>query len=100
MLEHVFRDKLDLLMDDQSQISATVSAATKEKLDGFAKSRGLNESYVVEQALLYFMAARQNLPNEAIVPVRLVLNDEACDELVDQLERSPTPRAALRKLMR
>ena len=45
-------------MTDQSQISATVSAATKDKLDRFTESHGLKKNFVVEQALLYFMEAR------------------------------------------
>ena len=55
-------------MSDQSQISATVSVATKEKLDRFTESHGLKKNYVVEQALLYFMEARRELPDEALIP--------------------------------
>jgi len=40
-------------MSDDSQISATVSAATKEKLDRFTERYGLRKNYVVEQALLF-----------------------------------------------
>ena len=64
-------------MSDQSQISATVSAATKERLDRFTEGNGLKKNYVVEQALLYYMEARSELPDEALVPVRLVLEDKA-----------------------
>jgi uncharacterized protein (DUF1778 family) len=87
-------------MSDLSQISATVSVATKERLDRFAESHGLKKNYVVEQALLYFMEARKELPNEALVPTRLVLDDAAFDRVVDLLERPPAPTKALRELMR
>ncbi len=87
-------------MSDQSQISATVSVATKEKLDRFAESHGLKKNYVVEQALLYFMEARRELPNEALVPARLVLDDKTFDRVVDLLERPPAPTEGLRELMR
>lgn len=87
-------------MSDQSQISATISAATKEQLDRFTESHGLKKNYVVEQALLYFMEARRELPDEALVPTRLVLDDKAFDRVVDLLERPPAPTAALRELMR
>ncbi|MCK6534542.1 MAG: DUF1778 domain-containing protein [Polyangiaceae bacterium] len=86
-------------MSDQSQISATVSAATKEKLDRFTESHGLKKNYVVEQALLYFMEARKELPEEALVPTRLVLDDTAFERVVALLERPPSPTAALRELM-
>lgn len=87
-------------MSELSQISATVSAATKEMLDRFSESHGLRKNFVVEQALLYFMEARRELPDEALIPVRLVLDDKVFDRVVDLLERPPAPTDALRELMR
>mgnify|MGYP002389080435 CR=1 FL=1 len=87
-------------MSDQSQISAVVSAATKERLDRFTESHGLKKNYVVEQALLYFMEARRELPDEALVPTRLVLESRAFDRLVESLRRPAAPTPALRELMR
>ncbi len=87
-------------MSDQSQISAVVSAATKERLDRFTESHGLKKNYVVEQALLYFMDARRELPDEALVPARIVLEDKAFDRLADSLRRPAVPSDALRELMR
>lgn len=87
-------------MSDQSQISATVSVATKERLDRFAESHGLKKNFVVEQALLYFMEARRELPDEALIPARLVLDDKVFDRVVNLLESPPAPTEALRELMR
>jgi len=87
-------------MTSQSQISATISAATKEKLDDFTESHGLKKNFVVEQALLYFMEARKELPDEALIPVRLILEDKVFDRLVELLAHPPAPTKALRELMR
>jgi uncharacterized protein (DUF1778 family) len=87
-------------MSDQSQISATVSTATKERLDLFTESHGLKKNFVVEQALLYFMDARRELPDEALIPTRLVLDDEAFDHIVRELDAANAPTEALRELMR
>jgi uncharacterized protein (DUF1778 family) len=87
-------------MSDESQISATVSAATKERLDRFTERHGLKKNYVVEQALLYFMEARRELPDEALVPTRIVLENKVFDRLVELLERPAAPTPALRELMR
>jgi len=87
-------------MSDQSQISATVSAATKDKLDRFTESHGLKKNFVVEQALLYFMEARRELPDEALIPARMVLDDKAFDRVVTLLESHAAPTEALRELMR
>jgi uncharacterized protein (DUF1778 family) len=86
-------------MSDESQISATISAATKESLDRFTESHGLKKNFVVEQALLYFMEARKELPDEALIPARLVLEDKAFDRVVDLLESPPAPTETLRELM-
>lgn len=87
-------------MSSQSKISATISEATKEKLDRFTKTHGLKKNFVVEQALLYFMEARRELPDEALVPARLVVEDEAFDRLVELVTSPPPPSPALRELMR
>jgi uncharacterized protein (DUF1778 family) len=74
---------------DETQISATVSSATRDRLDRFAQSRGLKKNDVVEQALLFFMQAHRELPDEATF-----------DRLAEALERPPAPTRALRELMR
>jgi uncharacterized protein (DUF1778 family) len=84
---------------DQSQISATVSAATKEKLDRFTERHGLKKNFVVEQALLFFIEARRDLPDEALVPARIVLENEDFDRVVAMIHEPPAPTEELRKLM-
>ena len=87
-------------MSSQSQISATISSATREELDRFTESHGLKKNYVVEQALLFFMKARRELPDEALIPARIVLEDDAFDRIVAMVEQPPPPTEALRELMR
>lgn len=87
-------------MSTQSQISATISSATKEELDRFTESHGLKKNYVVEQALLFFMKARLELPDEALIPARIVLEDDAFDRLAATVGKAPAPTRALRELMR
>jgi hypothetical protein len=95
----VFHGSKERNMSNQSQISATVSAATKEKLDRFTESNGLKKNFVVEQALLYFMEARRELPDEAFVPARIVLENTVFDRLAALVEDPPAPTKALRELM-
>lgn len=87
-------------MSAYSQISATVSSTTKDLLDRFTQSQGLKKNFVVEQALLYFIEARREFPDEAFVPTRMVLEDESFDEVARLVEKPPAPTAALRKLLR
>ena len=83
-----------------TQVSATISATTKDKLDRFTDELGLKKNFVVEQALLLFMTARRELPDEAFIPARIVLDDEGFDALVSRLESPPEPSDALRGLLR
>lgn len=87
-------------MPTDAQVSATISAATKERLDRFTERLGLKKNFVVEQALLFFMESRRELPDEAFVPTRLVLDDEVFDELVARLDAPDAPTDGLVELMR
>lgn len=87
-------------MPSDAQVSATISAATKDKLDRFTEQLGLKKNFVVEQALLFFMESRRELPDEAFVPTRFVLDDGPFDELVARLETPGAPTDPLVRLMR
>jgi hypothetical protein len=87
-------------MRSQSQISATISEATKERLDRFSESHGLKKNFIVEQALLYFMEARRELPEEALVPARMVVDDASFDRIAALVTSPHAPTQALRELMR
>jgi uncharacterized protein (DUF1778 family) len=87
-------------MGRTAQLSVSVSTETKDELDRFTRSQGLKQNFVVEQALLLYMESRRELPDEAFVPARMVLEDEAFDELVELLESPPEPTPELVELMR
>ena len=87
-------------MRDEAQVSATIATTTKERLDRFTEQLGLKKNFVVEQALLFYMEARRELPDEAFVPTRLVLSDESFDDLAAGLERPAPPTNRLVELMR
>ncbi len=100
MVDHVFPWHRSNALSNQSQISAIISAATKDKLDRFTESQGIEKNFVVEQALLFFMEARCELSDEALVPVRIVLADDDFDWVVRMLDEPPAPTGELRELMR
>jgi uncharacterized protein (DUF1778 family) len=87
-------------MSSQSRISATISEATQQRLGQFMGNHGLKKNFVVEQALLLFMEARRELPGEALVPSRLIVEDKAFDRIAESLAKPPAPTLALRKLAR
>lgn len=87
-------------MATQAQVSATISVATKDKLDRFTEQLGLKKNFVVEQALLFFMESRRELPDEAFIPTRLVLDGEGFDALTEQLEAPAPATDRLKELLR
>lgn len=87
-------------MGRQTQISGTISSITKERLERFCESRGLKKNFVVEQALLLFMEARREVPEEAFTPTRIVLEDKSFDHVTDLLTNPPPLNEALRNLTR
>jgi uncharacterized protein (DUF1778 family) len=87
------------MMRVQARILATVSVATRNLLGRFCESHGLTKNVVVEEALLAFMEACREVPDEAFIPTRLVLQDKAFDGVVDVLDDPPAPTNALRELM-
>lgn len=87
-------------MSSDTQISATISTATKERFDQFTENRGLKKNFVVEQALIFFMDARREWPDEAFIPSRIVLDEASFDRLVEATSNPPQPTDALRELMR
>ena len=88
------------MSDDQTQISAYISATTKHRLDEFARESGLKKGYIVEQALEGYLSSADSIPAEYLVPSTLVLTSESYDRVVEQLVNPAEPTPALRALLR
>lgn len=69
----------------------TTSEVTREKLERFTASHGLKKNFVVKQALLYSMEARRELPDEALVPARIVVEDGSFDRIAKLMATPPEP---------
>lgn len=88
------------MASQEAQLSVVVSGATRDKLDRFTENRGLKKNYVVEQALLFFMEARREWPEEAFTPSRVVLENAEFDRVAKAVARPRKPTRALVELMR
>jgi len=87
-------------MTHVTQISAQVSASAKQLLDEFSAVSGIKKSRIVEDALWFYVRARQDLPESAVVPARLVVNERGAAALEQSLEQLPQAAPALVRLMR
>lgn len=82
------------------QISAFISAATKDLLEKHARATGLKKGHVVEMALLHHLQALQGIPADLIIPPRLVVSANEGRKLLRRLERPGRPTRSMRELMR
>ena len=82
------------------QISAFVSEETRALLDAATEARGLKKAHVIEEAVLHYLRALDELPSDVIVPSRLVLNPASGRRVAQRLIRPRAPTAAMKSLMR
>jgi hypothetical protein len=83
----------------ETQISAFVSATTKDELDRYTRATGVRTNHVIEEALQHHLLALRELPADAIVHARIVLAPESGARVAKGLARSAKPTKKLRALM-
>lgn len=84
----------------KTQISARISAETKQRLESFIRARGLKQNYIVEQALQDFMRAAAALPEDARIPASIVFSNQSFEEIVRAIQSPARPTPDLVKLMK
>ena len=87
-------------MTHVTQISAQVSDSAKHLLDEFSALSGIKKNRIVEDALWFYLRARQELPESAVVPARMVLTSSAAGVVERRLAQPPQATPALVRLMR
>ena len=86
-------------MTHATQISAQISASAKQLLDEFSAMSGIKKNRIVEDALWFYVRARQELPESAIVPARMVLTERGAAAVERSLAQPPQATPALARLM-
>lgn len=81
-----------------TQISAHISPETRERLERYVRARGLKKGFVIEQALLHHLQALNELPEDTLIPPRLVVSTESGERLLERLAKEEEPNQALREL--
>ena len=81
------------------QISAEISESTRELLEYYVKATGIKKGFLIEQAVLNYIRALNELPSDLLVPARIVLGPESASRVVKHVFRPPKPTVKLRKLM-
>ncbi len=81
-----------------TQISAMISAETKERLERYARAHGLKKGYLIETALLHHISALESLPADVVVPPRLVVSRQTGEVLLDRIAKPGKPSAEMKEL--
>jgi hypothetical protein len=82
----------------ETRISAQISSATRDLMEKYARRTGVKKGHLVEQALLHYLQALEELPSEYLVHPRIVVSRKTGEEMLRQAE-SAEPTPALRELM-
>ncbi len=87
-------------MSTTIQVSAYISEETKAEVEAYVKRRGVKKGHLIEQALQHHLQALREIPEDLIIPSRLVLTDKAITEIVDRITRKDRPTEALKAMFR
>jgi hypothetical protein len=82
------------------QISAHISEQTKAEIEAYVKRRGVKKAYLIEQALQHHLQALREIPEDLIIPSRLVLSREAMDRIAGLIGEEREPVEGLKALFR
>lgn len=81
-----------------TQISAYISEDTKLQVEEYVKRHGVKKAFLIEEALLHHLQALREIPEDVVIPVRLVLTGQSMEQVADLLETEQEPPAELKNL--
>ena len=87
-------------MTTTTQVSAYISEETKAQIEAYVKRRGVKKAYLIEEALQHHLQALREIPEDLIIPSRLVLTGDAIAEIAKRITQEGQPSEALKTLFR
>jgi hypothetical protein len=87
-------------MTTTTQVSAYISEETKAAIEAYVKRRGVKKAYLIEEALQHHLQALREIPEDLIIPSRLVLTGEAMAEIAERVTQEEQPTESLKALFR
>jgi uncharacterized protein (DUF1778 family) len=81
------------------QISAYISSETQASMEHYSVTYGVKKGFLIENALDHYLQALYAIPEEFIIPTKLVLSLESFQMVTDMMENPPEPTQELKELM-
>jgi flavorubredoxin len=83
-----------------TQVSAYISEETKAAIEAYVKRHGVKKAYLIEEALQHHLQALREIPEELVIPSRLVLTREAMNKIAERIDADGEPTEGLKALLR
>jgi hypothetical protein len=80
------------------QISAFISTETRDRLESYVKQHGRKKAAVIEEALLHHLSALREIPEDVVIPARLLLSKSSMEKVSEQLVNQTEPSEPLKAL--
>ena len=74
------------------------SKETNTEVDAYLKRHGIRKAYLIEAALQHHLQALREIPEDLIIPSRLVLTGEAMAEIAERIIQDEPPTESLNAL--
>ena len=79
-----------------TQISAYISNETKQLFEDFSNKSGQKKGFIIEQAILHYINAQQELPADILIPASITVTKDVFENTI-MADKKPTQ--ALKELM-
>jgi len=83
-----------------TRISARISKETKAELEAYVRQKGVKKAFLIEEALRRHLRALREIPEDLMIPGRLVLTSKSMERVADRIECDETASEALKSLFR
>jgi predicted DNA-binding protein len=83
-----------------TQVSAYISEETKAAIEAYVKRHGVKKAYLIEEALQHHLQALREIPEDLIIPSRLVLTRDVMNEIAERVGGEGEPTEGLNALFR
>ncbi len=87
-------------MGGSTQVSAHLSEEARAQVEAYVRRRGVKKAHLIEEALQHHLQALREIPEDLIIPARLVLTDAAMERVAGRIAREDQPTEALKALLR
>jgi hypothetical protein len=86
-------------MTSATQISANISAETRELLERYVAAHGVKKSHLIETALLHHLNALDAIPEDVLIPPVIHVSRETGRGILERIAKPTPPTPAMRELL-